>query len=402
MPNFTPEQLALQSLDAPPLSPAASRRFLQQYRPTEHAAGLDALAARLDHLPLALELAGHYLQSHSPSVPAYEEQLQRAVEYRSAQKWRGNPTRHNLILYAACDVSWEQVRSLDARRLFLLAGQCAPNAPIPPELLEKAAAQKSAPGFWERFIYQLIGYRIISKNSTRIAYTEALSTLVNLGLLTAGEAGPRSHPFLAHYARHLAQEEAGGETPLPLRKIVEALELLTYQANEMHQPTWFRPLRPHVEHVAAAAEKAGLAKASSLWNNLGYYLQSLADPEGARSAFERALQAAERICGAGQVALTLNNLGSTFQDLGDLSAARVAYERASHLARQSYGDNHPQVAAVQNNLGSVLYAQGDLAGARAAFRRALRILEKSLPPGHSHIKNVKNSLQTLQEAVTHD
>jgi hypothetical protein len=61
-----PRYLGLQILPLDEFTPEESRAFLRHFLPPDRAADadLDALAERLGHLPLALELAGRYLERH--------------------------------------------------------------------------------------------------------------------------------------------------------------------------------------------------------------------------------------------------------------------------------------------------------------------------------------------------
>ena len=168
--------------------PEESRAFLRQYLPDGRAteADLEALAERLGHLPLALELAGRYLDGHAAAAGGRLPGAAggRCWTHPSMTGWRaelGNPTGHDLAWRQTFAVSWERVEDEAARRVFLLAGYCAPNQPIPCEVLEQAAG-------W-----------------TREACDGALGVLTGLGLLEMGdpEAGPTIHPLLAEYGRAL-------------------------------------------------------------------------------------------------------------------------------------------------------------------------------------------------------
>jgi hypothetical protein len=201
-------------------------------------------------------------------------------EHPSMAGWREelrNPTEHDLRLAETFAVSWERVEDETARRLFLLAGYCAPNQPIPCEVLEEAAG------------------------IDREACDGALGVLAGLGLLEMGdpEAGPTVHPRLAEYGRAIVPSAPEGEGVLGA--LAGALARLARAASErMDQtgsPSHCVPLLPHVRLVAERAEEEGLEDAADLWGNLGYYLQRVADYVGARAAYERALAIDERAFG---------------------------------------------------------------------------------------------------------
>jgi tetratricopeptide (TPR) repeat protein len=286
---------------------------------------------------------------------------------------RGSPTEHDLDMMATFAASWEQAGDERAQRVFRLAVYCAPNQPIPCELLERAAGLYAT------------------------GCDEAVERLTGLGLLAMEDraAGPTIHPLLAEYGRALLM----GEEFAPLAALAGALAGLATEANASDLPARFVPLRPHLEVVAPAAEGAGLEEAGTLFSELGAHLWMVAEYAGARAAYERALAIDEAVYGPDhpQVAIRVNNLGLVLRDLGELAGARAAYERALAIDEAVYGPDHPQVATDVNNLGGVLRALGDLAGARAAYERTLAILERFRPPEHPRIAIVRGNLESLLE-----
>jgi hypothetical protein len=191
----------LHSLVLDVFTPEESRAFLKKYLEPQslHKAAflkdLDVLAERLGHLPLALELAGRYLERHPRKRLAdYVAELDDVLPHRSMRAWReelGNPTGHDLDLATTFALSWEEIEDQAAQRLFLTAGYCAPNEPIPYELLEQAA------------------------DLDRNTCGEALSYLTGLGLLMmeGPDTGPIIPPLLAEYARALLAGKKGISQP---------------------------------------------------------------------------------------------------------------------------------------------------------------------------------------------
>ncbi|MGC9398583.1 MAG: NB-ARC domain-containing protein, partial [Anaerolineae bacterium] len=276
-----PGDMDLRPLRLKTFTPSESRAFLgKTSEVSETSEVLDALAERLGHLPLALELAGRYLKRHRRKrVADYLKEMEQVMTHRSMQGWReelGNPTGHDLNLMATFALSWEEVEDETARRLFLLAGYCAPNEPIPCELLERAA------------------------DLGQDQCDEALDRLTGLGLLeppSPGRGGAGGevtiHPLLAEYARALPAGERGEGLPA----LAAVLATMTGEAIDTSLPERFQPLRPHARAVAEWAEAAELEDAGTLWNNLGYHLKMVADYAGARASFERALRIDEAAFG---------------------------------------------------------------------------------------------------------
>jgi len=375
-----PRDLGLSPLRLEVFTPGESRAFLREYVGEERAMEeeLDRLAKRLGHLPLALELAGRYLAGlPRVTVAGYLEKLAEVWLHPSMRSWReelGNPTGHDLDLLATFAASWEQVLDEAARRVFLIAGYCAPNEAIPCEVLERAAELDEE------------------------GCDEAVGVLAGLGLVEVEdpEAGPVVHPLLAEYGRAVTAAE--GEEAEVLGAVAGALVRLAREANarmdETGSPSHFVPLLPHIRVMA---DRETPEDAGSLWVNLGYYLDRVADYAGAKEVCERAVAVGERVYGRehAEVALRVNNLGGVLRDLGDLVGARAAYERALAIDERVFGPEHPKVAIHVNNLGLVLQDLGDLAEARECFARALAIDERVYGPEHPNVARDVNNLGTV-------
>jgi tetratricopeptide (TPR) repeat protein len=394
-----PSDLGLRPLTLKVFTPTESREFLRRYLPGERAvdADLGRLAGRLGHLPLALELAGRYLQRNpSLALTAYQADLEEIWDHPSMARFRkdlGGPT-DNLDLAASFAVSWQQVTDEMTRRLFLLAGYCAPGHSIPRELLEQALLAQPTRGFW-----RLIKLWKRKKRPSPMDYDQALDVLTGLGLLGVQKdhrADPIIHPLLAEYARHQVRKKNH-----ILSALADTLGSLALQANKKDLPADFIPLRAHLEIVAPAAEAAKLQCAGKLWNDLGYHLYRVADYCGAQTAFKHALALDERCYGRRHpiVAIRLNNLGNVLQAVGILGEAKAAFERAQDINEQAYGLDHLSVATTINNLGSVLQDLGDLQGAREAFEDALKITTRRLGPDDPKVATTYNNLGDVLRAL---
>ena len=370
------------------LAPAECRALLRRLAERlEEAddAELDELAAYLGHLALAVDLAGRYLEVRgSCAVPAYLSELRGAGSALAHASQKGfskaSPTGHSPSLDATFALSWRQLTGKGkakrlARRVFQAAGYCAPNTPIPEDLL------------WRT---------VKAEGVERADFDFALRRLSELGLVSSTPQGAVLHPLLAQYARVLDDPQHA-----VLVKVCNALAGMTNEANHTALPTQFLPLLAHVEEAAPTAETAAVEKAGTLWNNLGYHKKVVADYPRARACYERALRIGERVYGTEHpdVATMVNNLGGVLNDLGDLAGAKACFDRALRIGEQVYGTEHPTVAILVNNLGYVLQDLGDLAGAKACFERALRIDEQvygtEQPTVAIRVNNLGRVLQDL-------
>jgi tetratricopeptide (TPR) repeat protein len=380
---------------------------------------LDDIANRLGDLPLALDLAGRYLVDR-PSLSPKDylsalEDAGNALEHTSLKNWvKHSPTKHATSLAATFSLSWDQLSQDEtdqlSRRIFRMCGYCAPNTPIPLDLLKKAVNS----------------YEMLDR---------AMSRLSSLGLITPTDSGPSLHPLLAEFAR--LQDEEIGELII----LAGVLADLAVQASIIGLPEQMRPSREHLRRVAQFAEAAGLQKAGLLWNELGCHLRADAEYKDAKRCSARALRNDEKFCGphhptiakrfnnlgidliylgnprgakkchqravkieeenngsnSPQLAVYLNSLGGDLENLGNHEDSRKSFLRALEVGEAVYGPNHPEVAVYVSNLGSVMGNQGDLLGAKKCFVRALKIDIKNYGPDHPLVAE-KIEIQTRYAA----
>lgn len=419
-----PPDLGLTPYPLRPLTRGESRALLRKLAPRLDGVPdqtLDEVTERLGRLPLALDLAGHYLADRPDvSVGEYLKEMDAAdsiLAHPSVKDWVDErEVGHPASLMAAFDVSYrrlqvEDARDVLARRLFAAAGYLAPNVAIPREMLRAIASD----------IPQA---------------DRAMRRLEELGLLTAGEPGPVIHPLLAAFARLHAED---GTLP----DLLDHLRRLTERALDTGLPRRFAPLRPHVEAITRGSETLYAPQTAALWsdlaahlsdvadyaaakehymrvlrlrerfgrsddpavardiNGLGCALRALGELTAARECHERALRIAEKAHGPDDpvVARIIGDLGVALQDLGDLPAARQCLERALQINERTHGADHPQVARDVNNLGLVLQNLGDLPAARSCFERALRIDEAALGPDHPAVARDANNLALALRAL---
>ncbi|MCI0710643.1 MAG: tetratricopeptide repeat protein [Chloroflexi bacterium] len=361
------------------LSPEESRQLLRDLAPhlkTFPDEELDEIGKKFGHLPLALDLAGRYMGDEvragiTPST--YIERLEKQVNMLDhasliGDDSEGSPTDHILNLNATFALSWEQLdddKDALAQSVFLCAGYCAPNTPIPRELLQGAAGE----------------------NFDDEDFEAALKRLYQTGLLQIEDGDITIHPLLAEYAQKVDEGER-------LEAVVSVITTLSYQTLDSRLPANFVPLHQHLERLSILTEEVGIEKTSTLWNNLGAYLNNIADYTGAKAAHERALRIDEATFGPNHpnVAIRLNNLGSVLKAQGDHAGAKVVYERALHINEAAFGRDHPNVAIHLNNLGEALLAQGDHKGAKVVYERALRIFKQHLGQNHPYVGILYNNL----------
>lgn len=363
---------------------------------------LEKIAEKLGHLPLALDLAGRYLKERESLSPAaYLDELlkqENLLFHGSLLNWaEGSPTGHETSLAMTFKLSWEQLDETDesdalARKIFLLAGWCAPDKAIPHELLLKAVAIKCSTRF-QQFLS-----RLDHRNKPSIISDErfdgAAQRLCTLGLLERLEGELAIQPLLAAFACFLQSKE---EKKTNLVDLSKAVSNLAYQASQAGLPKKYRLLFPHLDVLVPMVEKEDQATAAELWCDWGFLLSMVADFPKARDCCEYGLHLSEAVYGSDhrKIARMVNNLGLALKELGDFDEAQACYERALNIDEATYGPNHKNVAIRVNNLGGVLLAKGDLPGARALFERALRIDEAVYGEAHPAVATIVNNLGSV-------
>jgi tetratricopeptide (TPR) repeat protein len=363
---------------------ALLRKFRSDLPPDD--ADLDAIAAELGDLPLALHLAGSFLNQYrhaASGAPAAFLARLRQPDVLAHPALAGlskhvSPTGHEHHVARTFAVSYERLRpddSTDALAIQALArAACfAPGEPIPRNLLKTTLA-------------------LADEDAGDALGEDALGRLNDLGLLETDARGALTlHRLLARFAQSIATDEQAQAA------VEQAVFEEAARINREGYPAPLLVLLSHLRFIGEAAVQRGSGNAGGLYNELGYHLSMVADHAGARAAYERALAIDEAAFGPDhpKVAIRVNNLGGVLKALGDHAGARAAYERALAIDEAAFGPDHPEVATMVNNLGGVLQDLGDHAGARAAYERALRIFERFLGPDHPSTRTVRGNLDSL-------
>lgn len=151
-----PADLGIKVLPLDVLSNSQSKDLLRKLAPRLTDVpdkDLDLLTTRLYGHPLALDLAGRYLDDRSDlSLESYMDELQKcdsALEHVSLRNWvNHSPTKHMTRLETAFSLSWDQLAmdTVDelARCILRACGYCAPNTPIPLGIIKKIWVSKAS------------------------------------------------------------------------------------------------------------------------------------------------------------------------------------------------------------------------------------------------------------------
>lgn len=349
--------LGVQTLALGLLPRPESIAFLHKFRPdlATDDPDLDALAAELGDLPLALHLAGSYLHRyrHSVTPVAYRDDLRRVdvVHHPSLQSGGLSPTGHEQHVARTFALSLDRLNPdepADALALALLqrAACFAPGEPMARGLLLKTLEESDrGPQTADR------------EESAAVrgpsSAVEALLRLSELGLLDEAEDGSvQMHRLLAAFV---------GEEGEAVKAVESTLLSEARSLNRAGDPRPLLGWQFHLRHLTERAIDRGDNTAANLCNELGFNLKAAGDLAGARPYLERALGIREELLGERHpdTASSLNNLGGLLQAMGDLAGARPYYERALDIAVERLGPEHPNTRIYRRNLAGLLAEMGD-------------------------------------------
>ncbi len=364
--------------------------LLRKHRPdlSENDPTIASIAEELGDLPLALHLAGNFLQRYrhadvgDPATYLASLRDTGLLAHRSLTGGDLSPTGHGQHVGRTFALSYDRLDANDRGDALALAALSrsswfAPGEPIPRGLLCASFPQDLEDDQAE-------------DPDAAMDAEDALRRLVGLGLIEEQEDGGLwLHRLVAAFV-HAAVDDPDAARAAVERAVLDEARRLNNEGYPAPLLAW----QPHLRAITEAAADRGSEHAGGLYNELGYHLRMTAAFGEAKTAFERALAIDEKTYGPDHptVAIRVNNLGLVLRDQGDLDGAKAAFERALAIGEKTYGHDHPTVAIRVNNLGGVLRAQGDLDGAKAAYERALAIDEKTYGPDHPTVAIDVNNL----------
>ncbi len=327
----------------------------------------DAICTFLGDLPLALALAGAYLEDSNLSLSAYRQRLEQTVlEHPSlgdAQAAESDlPTAYRQGVAAALSLSYnrlDRTRDEDAAALTFLhrLAWLAPE-PVPLPLLT-ALADGDA--------------------DDQAAADPMLRRLRGIGLIDRREV--QLHRLTAAFVRGCdpEPEKTLAATVVAMLKVSDHLN----DAFERTPPASI-PYRPHYVAVCQQETRLSDQVAAHLLTTTGYILYLLGEYAAARPLYERALAIRERTLGPDHpdTATSLNNLAWLLYWQGEYAAARPLYERALAIRERTLGPDHPDTARIIDRLAKLLSYQGEYTMARLLYERVLAVYERTLGLDH--------------------
>lgn len=374
--------LGISTLPLGELTTVASIALLRGYRPDLRSdePTLEAIVQEVGGLPLALHLAGSYLETYQDD-PLFGEPARFLQDLRGA-----GPLAHAAL--SGVDVALSPTdHELSVGRTFALSlARLDPNdeqAQQARALLARAACL--APG--EPFSSDVL----TTSSPLGDAARPAIGRLADLGLVNQERSTLRIHRLVAAFARGaLADETAPGA-------VRRALTLLTERAYARRDVTAARQLLPHLTMHAADERSAPMEEAIALWNAMPFALELGGDLAGGLAYLQRAHTALlqDETIETPLGAQVLNNLAEWHRALGDVSTARPLYEQALAVRQAILPGDDLAIGESQLNLGEALREEGLLDQAQRSYERALAIGLQTGGAGREITLAARNQLALL-------
>lgn len=374
--------LNVQTLSIDVLRREESITLLRKHRPdlAEDDPTLDAIAAELGDLPLALHLAGSYLARYrnATTPEAYLLALRSPplLTHPSLLEGGLSPTRHDQHVARTFAISYQRLDAahpVDALAIAILArvAYFAPGEPIPADLLVMTLP---------------IPY---TDARIRLRMEDALARLTELGLLERQEHQAfRLHRLLSSFVTM--------QCPDPTAEVAVE-QMLLERVQFFNQKSLFPPVLPWQQHVRSVTRRAQARRdeaGADLCIATGNHLWIVGDSVDALEFFSAALAIYQEQLGPIHVKTidTIEWLGLIHQLQGKLDQARALFQQVLVTRQQQLGTDHLDTATTHNNLGALLRTQGHLTEAEAHLRRGLTIRRHMLGLKNSHTARSLNNL----------
>jgi len=343
------------------------------------------VADELGHLPLALQLASHFLKAYQLTTTAgtYVEELRKEQTLQHASlQGKGSttsPTAHILHVQQTFATSYRRLEPTDpcdqlARILLKRASYLAPGVPIPTSLLFAKQSQTREEGLQPP----------TEDEEDDKVWEDALTRLINLGLLeTLDNQSVRLHHLLASFVQEQVMpdevEIQKFVEQVILQKVTEAIDKAAFPA--------ILALQPHFRVVTDRSVNRGDLTAASLCHLLGVCLQMIGAYREAQSYLQHAVHIREQVLGADdpEVGKSLNQLARLYLVQGRYEEAERLFQRAIQILERAAGGEHLEVVECQHNLATLYFEQGRYEEAKVLYQQVISIRERVRGRVHSDV-----------------
>jgi len=344
---------------------------------------LDTIANHLGDLPLAVHLAGRYLQryQHVVTPASYLADLDDVpmLDHPSLQEGGISPTKHVQHLARAFALSYNRLNAQDtidhwALALLARAACFAPGEPIGRDLLFAALAQERALG------------------GTPLKLEDALQRLLALGLVEeATHSAVRMHRLVIAFVQ---QQQTDDQAQAAIEQTL--IELMN-QYNEASDVTTLLSMQTHLRFVTDQAAARDDARAANMCESLGYHLWHIGSHAESHTYLERALKIREHVPAPDQAAIAsaLNLLALSHSAQGQYSIALHTHERALAIWLDTVGPAHACTIAEWNNLAFIHMLHGHYDDAYTYFSQSLAASRRVFGLKHAQTARLINNLGWL-------
>ena len=338
-------------------------QLLQKYVPDLLSEVAETIAAELGHLPLALHLAGSFLERYQGIVSpaAYIDQIRHHGLEHPSLTGRGaqySPTEHELHVARTFGLSYEKLHSPNevdkiALKLLARAACFSPGDPIPRQLLLKTID-------------------LAEEDLDAVLLAEdGFARLQALGLATQGDdKSVWLHRLVAKFVQQASQEtKACAEVEFTVSQRAKHL-------NQKVEPQVIRVWQTHLRYIVDQAFARQSEHAAQLAHELGNYLRLTGSYEEAYIWLERAWRLREQHLGPThlETARSLNDMGIVQAEMGQFDLALLKVTEAMNI-RQEQAPDEADTAESYSNMGHILQSLGQFDEAQAHMERALTIYD---------------------------
>lgn len=350
---------------------------------------IKVVAAKLGHLPLAIDMAGRYLRHREDlTLEKYIDLLNIAsLDHSSLQDYFSktdlSPTGHIPSLYDTFSISWNDLdkkNDSQARDIFMLAGYFAPNTIIPKTLFYALSDAKT--------------------DGDQENVDKSIGRLQQVGLLRRENA---LHPLLSMFAQIQAKDNNTLEFLVDKMSFVSAQILWNSgnsndDENSAYSSLKFEEIRQHLEAIASTAKASSTINTRDLWVSLGdYYYIDAIEFSSAKSSYLLALEE-ERNKNEGRkkdlIAELYYKIGNIHHILFENEDAKECYLQSIEIWGDTYGKDHSGMSIFLCGLGNVYKDLREFGPAYQYVRQAYQIDKK----GNSH-KDTARDLNKLGEIL---
>ncbi|KAI3326718.1 kinesin light chain [Xylariaceae sp. AK1471] len=347
------------------------------------------LAKELDGLPLALAVAGAYLEQTSTTFGSYL----RLYKDSWAQLQVTSPelrSYEDRTLYSTWQLSLDQIQQRNKHSAaFLQLWAYFDNQDIWLELLQ------------HQDLHDLGWVHEVTKDE--LSFNHMIRTLADYGLVEVNHSaqeliesrGYSVHSCVHSWMIHVLNQEWSED----LARF--AIKCVASHIPKQQSIKWWLTQRRLLQHAAKYScdtlDKILDDDTAWVFHSLGNLYRHQGNLKEAEKMYQQALQRKEKALGPNHTSTldTVHHLGVLFVDQDKLKEAEEMYQQALQGKEKTLGPDHPLTLDTVHNLGNLYKDQGKLKEAEAMYQWALQGSEKALGLDHTSTLSTVNSLGTL-------